>query len=209
MLSLFQYLAKGGYVMLPIGLCSIVALAVVIERFISLRHDRFLPRELAEEILNGLHRGQVAEVMTLCYGNDDAVARVVKAGLDQMEEDREEIRDVMQAVGKREASNLEQHLGILATIASISPLLGLLGTVAGMIRVFNVITVEGVGNAQALSGGISEALITTLAGLTVAIPTLVAHNYFARRVDAMTLELEVFSQDVLNLLARQGRARRP
>jgi len=209
MLSLFQYLAKGGYVMLPIGLCSIVALAVVIERFISLRHDRFLPRELAEEILNGLHRGQVAEVMTLCYGNDDAVARVVKAGLDQMEEDREEIRDVMQAVGKREASNLEQHLGILATIASISPLLGLLGTVAGMIRVFNVITVEGVGNAQALSGGISEALITTLAGLTVAIPTLVAHNYFARRVDAMTLELEVFSQDVLNLLARQGRARPP
>ncbi len=208
MTSLIEYVVKGGVVMIPIGICSVVALAIIIERLIMLRRNQFIPDALHDEIRTGLLRNQIAEVMAVCYRSEISLARIVKAGVEHLEDSREEISTAMEATGKKEVDRMEKHLTLLATVANISPLLGLLGTVTGMIRVFNVITVEGVGNAQALSGGIAEALITTAAGLIVGIPTLLAHSFLSRRVGSFAIELESASQELLNLLAKQTRVSR-
>lgn len=200
MLTWIDYFIKGGFVMYPILFCSIFALAIALERAIILRKKNIIPEEFTLDIKKLLSENEIERAISLCRDDPRPIARIIEAGLLKYHTSKEEIRGAMQAEGKIQANYLEKYLAILATIASISPLLGLLGTVTGMIRVFNVITSVGVAETASLSSGISEALITTAAGLMVAIPTVVVHNYFKKKAAYLLNLLEKTSTEIFELL---------
>ncbi|MBW2062875.1 MAG: MotA/TolQ/ExbB proton channel family protein [Deltaproteobacteria bacterium] len=181
---------RGGWLMYPISLCSILALAVFLERLFKLRRVRILPRDLMQDMNDLIIRYKYPDAISLCQGHPSPMARIYQAGLRSSGQPRQIIKEVVQEVGRREAAELEKYISILATIASITPLLGLLGTVSGMIKTFNIIAYYGVGNPGTMAGGISEALITTAAGLTVAIPTLVGYRFVSSKADNLILNLE-------------------
>ncbi len=195
---------KGGPLMIPITLCSIIMLAVALERWYRLRKQRILPEPLVQRVLEMLRRRRLTAAIEVCNAHDEIGASVIRAGLNKAGAGREVIRESFENAGRIAYQELTRGLGVLATVASISPLLGLMGTVTGLIRAFRVISSQGIGDPQALSGGISEALITTVAGLIVAIPTLVVHNYFARRVERINLEMEQTVSDILDQLTLGG-----
>mgnify|MGYP000944191548 CR=1 FL=1 len=195
---------KGGPLMIPITLCSIIMLAVALERWYRLRKQRILPDSLVQRVLEMLRRRRLTAAIEVCNAHDEVGASVIRAGLSKAGAGRDVIREGFENAGRIAYQELTRGLGVLATVASISPLLGLMGTVTGLIRAFRVISSQGIGDPQALSGGISEALITTVAGLIVAIPTLVVHNYFARRVERINLEMEQTVSDILDQLTLGG-----
>ena len=180
-------LQSGGWLMAPILLGSVVAAAIVIERAWTLRRRRVLPEDLAGRVVARL--GQGASVQA-GFDGESPLARVIAAGVDNAGRGREHMKAAMQEAVDRANHDLQRYLTTLGIIASVTPLLGLLGTVVGMIEVFSALTLAGAGNAQALAGGIAEALITTAAGLSVAIPALMFHRYFLRRVDDLAREME-------------------
>lgn len=194
---MLELIKAGGWLMLPIIGCSIVAFAIVIERAWALRRRRVLPQHLVAQVWNLLKNRKLdsAQIRGLRAGSP--LGRVLAAGLVNSNQERSVMLESIEDVGRHEAHALERFLNTLGTIAAISPLLGLLGTVVGMIKVFSAINASGLGNAGALAGGISEALITTAAGLAVAIPSLIAYRYFRGRVDQLTVEME---QEVLKLV---------
>ena len=145
---------------------------------------------------------KINEAIAICSNSFSPISRIMETGILKIGSCRDEIKEAIEHAGKRESSNLRKYLAVLATIAGISPLLGLLGTVTGMIKAFQVIAVKGVGHPTALAGGISEALITTAAGLVVAIPTLVAHNYFFKQANSYILEMENTSMELLDILGK-------
>jgi len=196
----FAYVFKGGILMIPIGCCSILSLAIIIDRFLHLRESKVLPPSFILEIKTLLNQKKISEALELCQKNWQPVSRILEAGILKHRKSREEIKEAIENVGKQEVGFLERYLDALATIASISPLLGLLGTVTGMIEVFQVISLQGVGDPNALAGGISEALITTAAGLLVGIPTLVFHNYFHKLANTYLLAMEKTSLDVVEIM---------
>ena len=177
--------------MIPILLCSVISIAVIIERGISLRRRRVLPDRL-RQFLEGAKSPPSSDPSPL--------GELLSCGFRHREEPRGQTEEALQFMIKQTAGRLERGLVILEIVAVISPLLGLLGTVIGMVEVFNVISQLGVGRAQALSAGISQALISTIAGLVVAIPALVAYNIYIRVVDALLLELEEASSLLLKRL---------
>jgi len=183
-------IVKGGWLMVPILFCSILALAVFIERLFKLRRGRVLPLELVQRVHDLVMRQRYPEAMNLCQAHPSAIARIFFAGLKISGQPRAVIKEIVEEVGRREAAELERALGVLSTVASITPLLGLLGTVSGMIKTFNLISLYGVGTPGTLASGISEALVTTAAGLTVAIPTLVGYRYVSSKADDLILNLE-------------------
>ena len=197
---MLELIRAGGPVMLPIGLCSLIGLAILIDRMLALRRSRVVVPEVAEA------------VETLGAGADFAVARailarkpgpfatIVAAGLDHADDDWQIIRDTLQEAGRQQSVLLTRNLVVLETVAAVAPLLGLLGTVTGMIRVFATISAQGLGQAQDLSGGISEAMLTTAAGLIIGIPALVAHNWLHSRAEGLVFELEVYASKVLDTL---------
>ena len=193
-------LIKGGLLMVPIGICSVLAVAIVLERLIMLRQPRVISPEVLGKVESYLQDGATAEALDVCRRRGSAVTRVLHAGIANHHKPKAEIKEIVADAGRHEVPSLERYLGVLGTIASISPLLGLLGTVTGMIKVFNVIAVQGVGHPGALAGGISEALITTAAGLAVAIPSLVFHNYFISKADGFIIEMEKASLRMLDIL---------
>ncbi len=201
---MIQLLARGGYTMIPILFCSMVSLAVIIERAFSLRSGRVLPTPLLEELARS---GRPLEELAGKVKNERGVlARVLADGLENRSAGMEQNREVLQASGKAAASRLERGLTLLEIVAVISPLLGLLGTVIGMVQVFDVISEIGAGHARALSGGISQALISTIAGLVVAIPALIAHSVYSRRVDKLLMGIEgAVSRLLLRLYPRGER----
>lgn len=201
MFQFFEFLVKGSYLMIPLGLCSILAIAIVIERFLSLREQKVIPPDFLRNIKGLLSEQKISEALDLCQKTWQPLSRIIEAGIIKHKKSREEIKEAIENSGKQEVVSLERYLGALATIASISPLLGLLGTVTGMIRVFTIISVQGVGDPNILAGGISEALITTAAGLLIAIPTLVFHNYFHKKVNNYILLMEKNSLEVVDLLS--------
>ncbi|MBN1296804.1 MotA/TolQ/ExbB proton channel family protein [bacterium] len=203
-MNLFESLAKGGPMMIFIGMCSIVMVAVTIERWVRLGDDRILPSGLRDRILELLRLRRYSEAMMECEGRTEIGLEVIRSGMSRAGASREIIREHFENAGRQVNQALNRWLGMLATVASISPLLGLMGTVLGMIRVFRVISIQGVGDPGALSGGISEALLTTAAGLAVGIPSLIIHNYFVQRVERANYRLEKFAADVLELLDRDG-----
>ncbi len=202
---MFDLLIKGGYIMIPILFCSVLSVAIIIERFLSLRTERVVPRIFFNRIKALLLEGHINEVLAICSKSDKPIAKVLEAGIMKYYFGRDEIKEAIEDAGRHEAAKLEKYLGVLNTIAGIAPLLGLLGTVSGMIKAFSVISVVGVGQPEKLAAGISEALIATAAGLTVAIPTLVFHNYFAEKVDRLVLEMEKRSIELTEILAQNQR----
>ena len=158
--------------MMPLIICSIVALAIIGERLWALQKKRVIPKHLVAQIWHWHRQGQLGEEQITIIKKGSPLGRVLAAGLTNMNHNRDVMKESIEEIGRHEVHELERYLNTLGTIASITPLLGLLGTVIGMIEVFSIITQEGVGNPTVLSGGISKALITTAAGLSVAIPSL-------------------------------------
>lgn len=176
--------------MLPIILCSIVSISIIAERFWSLRREKVLPVHLVATVWNAVKQDNMSRGDIEALSKESALGTVLSAGLLNRNESRERIKECIEERGREVVHDLERFLNTLGTIASISPLLGLLGTVIGMISVFAAITRHGVGDPGALAGGISEAMITTAAGLTVAIISLVFYRYFRRKVDGIVVVME-------------------
>lgn len=197
---MWELIKAGGWLMLPIILCSVVALAIVIERLWTLRRERIAPRDLVRQVWEQLRIGPLREAELESLRKNSPLGRVLATGLANVGHDRSVMKESIEEVGRHEALELERYLNSLGTIAAISPLLGLLGTVFGMINVFNAITIHGVGNAGVLAGGISQALITTAAGLSVAIPALMFHRYFRGRVDELVVSMEQESLKMVEIL---------
>ncbi len=187
---MFEIVKAGGWVMLPIILCSIVAFAIIAERFWSLQKKRVIPPNLVADVWVSFKDKSFDEGALARLKQGSSLGRVLAAGLVNLQHDREIMKEAIEETGRHVVHELERFLNTLGTIASISPLLGLLGTVIGMIKVFSTITTAGVGDASLLAGGISEALITTAAGLTVAIPSLMFYRYFRGAVEEYVVRME-------------------
>ena len=199
---MIETLVAGGPVMIPIGLCSVIALATFFERLWALRRGVVVPTALCVEIVELLRQGRFDDALTLCRKHEVSVSRVLEVAIEARGAPREAIKERVEEVGRREAAELERYVPVIGTIASIAPLLGLLGTVGGMILTFKVIEEQGgVTDVAPLAGGISQALITTFAGLSVGIPAVVANRYVLAKVDALLIDMEEVSLGVIDLLA--------
>lgn len=199
MLDIF---VKGGWVMYPLLLSSIVGVAVVIERFWYLRRRKILIPEIISVLDQIKSPSDLHLVKSICDKFSGPFSRIVQTGINNRDLPPDELRVLVEDEGRQEVRVLQRGLVTLETIAAVTPLLGLLGTVLGMIKVFNVIESLGVGQAKALSGGISEALITTAAGLIIGIPMYIAFNYFNNRAEAFVLDMEKYVIMLLNKLIR-------
>ncbi len=187
---MFELVKSGGWLMLPIILCSIASLSIIAERFWSLRRDRVLPRHLVATVWSSVKKGKLSRSDIENIERQSALGRILAAGLNNRDAQRERLKESIEERGREVVHELERFLDTLGTIASVSPLLGLLGTVIGMIKVFTAITIHGVGNPGTLANGISQAMITTAAGLSVAIVSLIFYRFFRRRVDSIVVEME-------------------
>ena len=197
---MIDFIIRGGIFMYPIILCSIVSLAIFFEKLWSLRRNKNLPVAFLQEISQLLKDNNVSQALQLCQTNASPLSRIFLSGMREYGKKREIIKEIMEEVGRREASLLERYLEVLSTIANASTLLGLLGTISGMIKIFSVISSESVVNPSNLAGGISEALYTTAAGLTVAIPTIVFHRYISGKSNALLTEMEEHALHLLDLI---------
>ncbi|MFQ5744625.1 MAG: MotA/TolQ/ExbB proton channel family protein [Acidobacteriota bacterium] len=200
---MIEFLRAGGPVMFPLLGCSVLALAIIVERLINLRESKALPPNEVEHLKTLIEGGLLEQAEDYCSRRPGPLNNIVAAALACREESREMIRQVVNDQGRQEVPQLERYLGVLGTIVSISPLLGLLGTVTGMIQVFQVVSAQGVGQAGALAEGIAEALITTATGLTIAIPALAAYNYFAGKAEALVLGMERLALEFLKKIVGQ------
>jgi len=187
---MFEIVKAGGPVMVPIILASIIAAAIFLERLWTLQRRRVLPAELTEKVWKWVEQRQVQDKHIVALQHNSPLGKILAAGLANRHRERPIIKEAIEDTGRHVVHELERFIGTLGTIASVSPLLGLLGTVVGMIRTFNAIQTEGVGDPAALGGGIAEALITTAAGLTVAIPALLAYKYLRGRVESLVVQME-------------------
>ena len=187
---MFEILSAGGWLMLPIMLTSIAVVAISIERYWTLNADKIAPRHLLGQVWNWIKNNQVDANRLSELKQSSELGRILAAGLSNSRHGREFMKDSIQEAANQVIHDMERYIGALGTIAAIAPLMGLLGTVFGMIKVFFVIELEGAGNAGVLAGGISEALYTTAAGLLVAIPAMISYRYFTRRVDSLVLVME-------------------
>jgi len=194
------WVVSGGVMMIPIIIASIVALAIIIERFLYLRQVRLDGDSFMDKIRRVLGADRVEEALSICENTPGPIPGLIRAGIEEREGSKEEIKEAIEDAATREMPALERYLPALGTIANISPLLGLLGTVLGMIKSTDVLATQGTANTLGLVGGISTALITTAAGLLVAIPVLVSHNYFVNRVNSLILEMEIRSTELVGLL---------
>jgi biopolymer transport protein ExbB len=197
MLELFQ---MGGALMYPILICSIIALAIFLDRVWTYQSLKRSSAPLFNEVVRLVRAGQCEQALQLCQQQGTPMGRILQVPLRHQGASRAHLKTLAEEVGHRETAALERYLGLLGTIATISPLLGLLGTVLGMIRAFTVIASEGVGTPATLGGGISEALLTTAAGLSVAVPTILLHKYLSSRVDNSILEMEEYTMRIVDLV---------
>lgn len=201
--SPMDIMEKGGILMWPILATSIVALGIALERFWSLRRATLDTREFMDVMRGTLRQNRIQEAIGMCEDADAPVARIIRAGLLKHERGKDEIREAIENAGQLEIPRLEKYLAALATCVNISPLLGLLGTVQGMILCFaRIMQRQGQVVPADLAEGIQNALLTTAFGLSVAIPAMIAHNYFVSRVEGMILEMEVSSAELLELLTQ-------
>jgi biopolymer transport protein ExbB len=187
LLEIFQ---SGGWLMVPILLCSIVAAAICVERMWSLQRSRIVPKNLLAQIWSAMKTSDLDSQKLRELRANSPLGQILAAGIANARRSRELMKEAMEEAASQVSHDLQRYLTTLGIIASISPLLGLLGTVVGMIQVFTALMLEGAGNANVLAGGISQALITTAAGLSVAIPALMFHRFFLRRVDELMISME-------------------
>jgi len=195
-----NFIVKSGVFIYPIIICSILSIAIFLEKIWSLRRNKIIPVKFLNEIERLLKKEKISEALKLCDNNDSSISRIFSAGIKNYGKRREVIKERIEEVGRREATVLGRYVEALATIASISTLLGLLGTIAGMIKIFSVISLQRVVNPSTLAGGISEALYTTAAGLTVAIPTLIFYRYLSSKSNSLIIEMEACSTQMVELI---------
>ncbi len=200
---MWELIQKGGIVMYPIILLSVIALAVFLERLISLRKEKYVPKAFYEQLVSLLKKRNINEAVEVCKANKSALARISETIITNTDLPLSRLLEVAEESGRSEASKLDKFLPSLQTIVAIAPLLGLLGTVLGMIKIFDVIALQGTGSAEALSSGIAEALLTTAAGLVVAIPAQIFYFIAKARADAIGAALEKASSDVMNMLFKE------
>ncbi len=194
----------GGLVMVPLLACSVVALAIIIERFWTLQRKRIVPDNLVAQVWQWAQSGALDERRVQALRSGSPLGRVLAAGILHRDADRQLMKESIEEVGRLEVFALGRYISVLGTIASISPLLGLLGTVMGMIRIFSAVTKQGVSDPSILAGGISEALITTATGLAVAIPALLFYRYFNRRVEGFVVAMEAEALKLVEALQTRG-----
>lgn len=202
---MFEIVRAGGWLMAPILLCSVIALAIIIERFITLRRARVIPNNIVQNVYREFKRAPLTPDYINSLHDKSPMEQVLAAALWNRNQPRAVMKEAVEESGRQVTHRLERYLGGLATIADITPLLGLLGTVIGMIDVFAEIVSAGVGNPSVLAGGISQALITTAAGLSVAIPAMLFHHLFAAKVDELLLEMEEKAVQMVDVLHRSNR----
>ncbi|MBU1998206.1 MAG: MotA/TolQ/ExbB proton channel family protein [Candidatus Omnitrophota bacterium] len=206
-MSLLKTFLTGGPIMWPILFCSIFALAIVLEKFWHLNAIKIDTQKFLKKIFDSLSSRETKEAAKLCDKTNSPIARILKAGILKHNQPKSQIREAMEDVSLYEIPKLERNLTTLASIAHISPLLGLLGTVMGMVRCFQTIQMKSTTfhpvSPGDLAGGIWEALLTTVAGLVVAIPTYVLYNYLVSRVNATIIEMEKAATELVNFLSER------
>ena len=203
----FEFLALGGPLMAIIGLASVTAVAVFVERLLATQRRRVIPPRLHEVALKLIRDGKLDEARGVCSGSDSALASVILAALKRAGRDEAHIREAVEDRGRREAFELERFTGLLGTVATVSPLVGLLGTITGMIKTFQSVdasTQAGQVAASSMATGIWEALISTAGGLCVAIPAFLAYRFLVGRIDRLVAELEEASLEVVDALRVEG-----
>jgi len=199
---MFEIVRAGGWLMLPLLLCSVVAVAIIIERLWTLRRRRVLPDDLTVKVWEWAHNKKLDEVHLRALAESSPLGQILATGLLNRGRSREIMKESIEDTGRHVVHELERYLNSLGTIAAITPLLGLLGTVIGMVKVFTAITTHGVGNPAVLAGGISEALLTTAAGLSIAIPSLIGYRYLRGRVDTLVVQMEKEAMKLVDTIHR-------
>ena len=200
---MLELIKSGGWLMVPILLCSVIAMAIVVERYWTLQASKIIPSGLVTQVWEWARADELddARIRTIQAGS--SLGRLLAAGLANRSAEREIMKEAIEEVGRHVVHELERYLNALGTVALVTPLMGLLGTVIGMIKVFTVITVQGVGNPEVLADGISQALITTATGISVAIPALLFYRYFQRRVDDLVITMEQEALKMVEVLHGQ------
>ena len=195
--DIFQIFSNGGPVVIPIVLCSIIAFSISIERWFALRPDKIIPSSLVDSILSLLKNGEWTAAEQIALKDRTPLGRMVAVILKYRKEERSYITTRAEELARQEMFKMERSLEVISVIASIAPMLGLMGTVLGMVVTFESIQIYGLGDIDSLAGGISQALLTTLAGLIVGVPSLIAHRYFISLVDKHMLQLEAVATQLL------------
>lgn len=210
MTNAYHFLAKGGLTMIPIGLCSLAAVVIFFERYLVLRAAQKQGQNFRLKILEAINDKQFERASTLCDQSNAPLSMITRAALEHKEFERDAIQEAMIDEARRQSARLERWIPMLGAIANVSPLLGLLGTVTGMIQVFGRLADEFLQGTQAnpamLANGIWEALLTTAAGLTVAIPSFILHRMLISRFDEQMLNIEQSATEVLNALSPHPKA---
>jgi len=204
--SLWGIITQGGYLMLPIAICSLILVAFVLERAISLRRGRVIPKPFVKRFLEQLRSGELKRerALELCEENGSPVAEVFAGAVRKWGRPAVEVEQAIIDAGERVTNGLRRYLRVLNGVATVAPLMGLLGTVVGMIRAFNdIATASALGRPERLAEGISEALLTTAFGLSVAIPALIFYLFFVSRVDRLIIEIDGLGQQVANQIAAE------
>ncbi len=197
---MLEIVQAGGVLMVPILLCSVVAAAISVERLWTLQRQRIAPKALLSEVWGEVKTGELEPAKLKELRAASPLGQVFASGLANAKRGRDVMKEAMEEAASQVSHELERYLTALGIIASISPLIGLLGTVVGMINVFNALMREGAGHANVLAGGISQALITTAAGLAVAIPALIFHRFFLRRVDELVVSMEQEASKLVDIV---------
>ena len=209
---MWEIIRAGGGFMWPIVLCSIIAVAIILERLWALQGSRVIPRDLGRKVWNWIESDQLNDEFIAALERNSPLGKLLAIGLANRNRPRELMVERLEDGGRHVVHELERFLNTLGTIAAVAPLLGLLGTVAGIIHAFNAITAGGLGDPRLLSGGIGEALITTAAGLSVAIPSLIAYRFLRGKVERLVIQMEKEAMRLADALderaAAKGRARR-
>lgn len=198
---MFELVKSGGWVMWPLMLCSIAAMAIIGEKFWSLQKKYVTPPQLIEKIQQGLEQQELDQPYILALCSTSPLGRILAAGLINRKREREVMKEAIQDAGRHVVPELERYLNTLGTIAAISPFLGLLGTVLGMIQMFSGLGTQGIGDPAIIASGIGQALITTASGLGVAIPSLMFYRYFRGRTSTLLLDMEREAIKLLEILS--------
>jgi biopolymer transport protein ExbB len=205
MRHILEFFAKGGIIIYPLLVCSVLGLSIVVEKWVTLRRKKVIVPEIVSVLDNIKGPEDIGLATSICEKYNGPFANIIRVGLENQNLPKDEIKEVLNDQGRQEVHKLERGLVILETIAGIAPLLGLLGTVIGILKVFEVISTLGVGQAKAMAGGISEALITTIVGLSIGIPAVVGFNFFTNKAERLILEIEKNSALLLRKVTAFGK----
>jgi biopolymer transport protein ExbB len=202
--KIVYFFQVSGWTMYGIAACSVLALAVFLEKLWSLRREKIIPKGIPIEVEDLVRRNKILDAVTLCKKSESPLAKVVQAGLENAGKNRERIKEIVIEVGQREATELERYMNVLNTTISVAPMLGFLGTVLGMVQLFTSVAAVGeVTNIGMIADGIYKALYTTIAGLTVAIPATIFYRYLISRIDRLVIGVEEISLKIVDLIKQE------